>query len=451
MEPTLPVQDVEIIDVLWLWSELIENQPSAQSLVPNPESYTLVFHADGRLSVQADCNMVNGSYQYDGAGLNIQLDTSTRAFCGEDSLDHQYLSLLPTMVSGGPDGSGGLALESAGGAERMVFANGGLAGEPQQPPPPLIPGEIVDTIWGWIELIETVSATQSVIPNPENYTLVFHTDGQLSVRADCNMVSGSYTIDGNRLTIQLGASTMAFCGENSLDQQYLTLLGNMVTGGTYDAGGLALESAGGAERMVFANGGSAIEVELPITPPSPGEEIFSDDFSTDKGWFTGETESGAFEYTDGGYQITNKIVEANIWSVRSLEVEDVIQEVSVTWIAGPSDGFYGVLCRFQDRSNYYTLAIGKDGFYGIGKMEANLFRFLVEGIDDQGIINIAEGGQNKVRGDCVGTTLTLYVNDRRMLVVEDSGFGSGQIGLLNGTQTKPNQVVLYDNYAVLEP
>ena len=40
------------------------------------------------------------------------------------------LLLLPGIlapVAGGPDGTGGLALESAGGAERMVFQNGGPA------------------------------------------------------------------------------------------------------------------------------------------------------------------------------------------------------------------------------------------------------------------------------------------------------------------------------------
>jgi hypothetical protein len=47
------------------------------------------------------------------------------AFCGEDSLDIQFLELLAEVVAGGPDGSGGLALENAGGGTRMEFRNGG--------------------------------------------------------------------------------------------------------------------------------------------------------------------------------------------------------------------------------------------------------------------------------------------------------------------------------------
>jgi hypothetical protein len=49
------------------------------------------------------------------------------AACGEDSLDQQYLDLLSQVVAGGPDGSGGLALETAGGEKRMSFSNGGSA------------------------------------------------------------------------------------------------------------------------------------------------------------------------------------------------------------------------------------------------------------------------------------------------------------------------------------
>jgi hypothetical protein len=49
------------------------------------------------------------------------------AYCGESSLDQQYLQLLGSIAAGGPDGAGGLALETAGGEQRMLFKNGGPA------------------------------------------------------------------------------------------------------------------------------------------------------------------------------------------------------------------------------------------------------------------------------------------------------------------------------------
>jgi heat shock protein HslJ len=95
------------------------------------------------------------------------------------------------------------------------------------------------------------------VPNPENYTITFHADGTLDGKADCNSFAGSYSQENGGIIITLGASTMAYCGDTSLDQQYLSLLGNVVAGGPDGAGGLALESAGGEQRMLFQNGGPA--------------------------------------------------------------------------------------------------------------------------------------------------------------------------------------------------
>ena len=46
-----------------------------------------------------------------------------------------YLQLLSSVAAGGPDGAGNLALETAGGAQRMLFKNGGApqAAAPSEP------------------------------------------------------------------------------------------------------------------------------------------------------------------------------------------------------------------------------------------------------------------------------------------------------------------------------
>ena len=86
--------------------------------------------------------------------------------------------------------------------------------------------------------------------------MVFYPDGTLTGNADCNSFAGTYS-QQNGFTITLGAATMASCGEASLDQQYLQLPSNIAAGGPDGAGGLALETAGGAERMMFENGDPA--------------------------------------------------------------------------------------------------------------------------------------------------------------------------------------------------
>jgi heat shock protein HslJ len=109
-------------------------------------------------------------------------------------------------------------------------------------------------VWQWTTVTDQGKTT--TVPNPENYTIIFNTDGTLNGKADCNTFNGVYS-QQNGFTIKLGASTMAYCGDASLDLQYTQLLSNVAAGGPDGAGGLALETAGGAQRMLFKNGGAA--------------------------------------------------------------------------------------------------------------------------------------------------------------------------------------------------
>jgi heat shock protein HslJ len=68
--------------------------------VSTPENYTIQFGADGSLSVRADCNQCNGSYEITfGTNLRVGLLACTLAHCGPDSLDFQYTSALGSTSS----------------------------------------------------------------------------------------------------------------------------------------------------------------------------------------------------------------------------------------------------------------------------------------------------------------------------------------------------------------
>ena len=105
---------------------------------------------------------------------------------------------------------------------------------------------------------ETAPASQSVVPNPENYTITFNDDDTLSIKADCNQVTGSYTLNGSDLTITLGASTLAFCGEASQDTIYLASL-SRVSSYAIESGELQLSFPDDGGKMDFQNGGAATE------------------------------------------------------------------------------------------------------------------------------------------------------------------------------------------------
>ena len=192
----------------------------------------------------------------------------------------------------------------------------------------------------------------------------------------------------------------------------------------------------------------------PTLPPEPTREarlVYEDDFGKDNGWWYTETNDDfGFKFVDDGYQIYINILNAPIWSIREVSTEDVIVEVEAALLEGPQDGYYGVVCRHQGEDDYYSLVISPDGSYGIAKMEDGEYEFLAEGRDQSGII---KGGDapNRVRGECIGETLTLYANGQKLLSVDDDDLLSGDVGLLAGTRLSGGIEVLFTYFAILEP
>ena len=89
--------------------------------------------------------------------------------------------------------------------------------------------ELEGTTWQWDTFEDTAGVNDIDVPDPENYTLTME-DGTASIKADCNQVSWTYELDGSSLTFNtLGPSTLAFCGEDSLDSVYLERLGATAT------------------------------------------------------------------------------------------------------------------------------------------------------------------------------------------------------------------------------
>jgi heat shock protein HslJ len=103
---------------------------------------------------------------------------------------------------------------------------------------------------------EMAPASQSVVPDPQNYTITFNTDGSVAIKADCNSVTGNYKIDGSKITITLGASTLMACGDASQDTIYLASL-SKVNSYAVENGQLQLMFPDNGGKMDFNNGGAA--------------------------------------------------------------------------------------------------------------------------------------------------------------------------------------------------
>ena len=117
---------------------------------------------------------------------------------------------------------------------------------------------LVGKVWQWNKTIFSDGRTVEVA-SPASYTVEFMADGKVSVKADCNMAAGGYTVDGANLAIQLGPMTMAMCPPESLSDEFVKELGEVaqyqVSGETLhlvfklDSGSMSLTSGAAAQPV----------------------------------------------------------------------------------------------------------------------------------------------------------------------------------------------------------
>lgn len=100
-------------------------------------------------------------------------------------------------------------------------------------------------------IVWTLTAFPDVgaIAEPGRYTAQFLPDGTVSVRADCNWVSGFWSGENGALDITITTSTLVGCPPDSLEQPFVAAL-DAVTSYTVDGFTLVLSSPAGA--MQFA-------------------------------------------------------------------------------------------------------------------------------------------------------------------------------------------------------
>lgn len=202
-----------------------------------------------------------------------------------------------------------------------------------------------------------------------------------------------------------------------------------------------------------------VEEATPTPSPEPTSTaasglrvLLQDDFSSGTFWYVDESnDKFGFAYKDNGYAISINILNAWIWSRRGPDsLSDLRLEVNAARKSGPTNGYYGVFCRFVDDGNYYTLAISEDGDYGIGKRKDKEFSFLAQGVDNNGLIK-RNGEANSITGDCIGNKLTLSVNGVQLLQVEDNDFVSGASGAIASTRLSPGFEALFTLYRLSVP
>lgn len=208
------------------------------SLVPdNANNFTLQFGPDGRVGIKADCNAAGGSYELEGESIAITDVFSTMAFCGDDSLDQDFLAAIQTAttfsISRDPGDQLALNLDTDG---SRVLLN------------PTLPG----VVWEWQEFLGGDGTT--ITPNaPERYTIEFLEDGSVQVVADCNTGRGDAVLDGSAIDLTV-ATTKKMCADDSFFNDYMRVLDEasewIIAGGDLYLN-LPLDSGGARFKAIY--------------------------------------------------------------------------------------------------------------------------------------------------------------------------------------------------------
>ena len=178
------------------------------------------FTADGKVSGSAGCNQYAGKYTTSGSSITFDPSImSTAMACEQAVMDQEqvYLKMLPEVKTYEVKGD----QLTFFGADNKVLA--AYKAETQ---------DLAGTEWNVIGYNNGKQAVVSVI-NGTTLTASFGKDGNLSGNAGCNTYSGTYTVNGNQVTIGPLASTMMFCEDpaGTMDQeaQYLAALQTAAT------------------------------------------------------------------------------------------------------------------------------------------------------------------------------------------------------------------------------
>ena len=191
--------------------------------------------------------------------------------------------------------------------------------------------------------------------------------------------------------------------------------------------------------------------QIPAAPVAkPGDILYQEEFEDNTtGWDRVANDHGIMDYDSGGYRFLVKQADYNLWSTPESNFKDVRVEADVFRLNGADENRTGLMCRYQN-GDYYFFIISNDGYYGVGKYIGGQVLLLGQ-TSMQASEFIEKEAVNHLRADCIGDTLTFYVNFNQVAAVKDADFLNGDVGMLAGAFAQPGVDVLFDHFMVIQP
>ncbi len=196
------------------------------------------------------------------------------------------------------------------------------------------------------------------------------------------------------------------------------------------------------------------QAEPPTPPPSQevpvsGQVIYEEHFSGSTTWDEFESDNAKVSVDNGAYYAYVQPENYYAWGNSGRRFEDAL----ITVVAQPTQSVgnadFGVLCRYQDKDNFYALEISEDGYFAIWKQVDGEYVALVDWTTSD--LVPFDGSAVNIQAACIGNTLALGVNGNILAEAQDDTFSSGDIGLIAGTWDTGGVEIRFDDVIVYAP
>ena len=205
---------------------------------------SITFTADGQINGTTGCNRFFGSYAQEGSKLSFSGVGMTKMACMGDGLMQQestFASILSGAAAASVDGAGKLTIMGESGVGFVAVPV--LSAD--------APAADTAVLQGAAWIVEDINRG-GVIDN-SRLTLIFGADGRVSGSTNCNGFSGTYSVDGSRLTLSPLAMTRRACLAQALSMQeakYTSALNGEMTWAITGDGALELTGDGGRRLLL---------------------------------------------------------------------------------------------------------------------------------------------------------------------------------------------------------
>ncbi len=134
------------------------------------------------------------------------------------SVDIKYNEIIVHMTAHGPGDA--MCCPTHEVTRRFTVQADQLVAENEARPGVQAPG-IIGPVWQWVRTQYNDGTTLTRPAETAAYTLQLNSDGTVNVRGDCNRGGGSFTMNGNKLSIAITHTTLAACPEGSLEGPFI--------------------------------------------------------------------------------------------------------------------------------------------------------------------------------------------------------------------------------------